>query len=180
MRYLIILLLYCNISFSKVIVLRDFTLDGPIIQGNSANIMLSGTFDDSSYNDLSKVLQKYSNYNIIIHSNSNGGIFKDYNNIIKIMDLIHSYNIKWVVGEKARCYSMCALAGISAKNVSGVLYFHGVQNIIHYNNNLNKIVVGEINVEANEKVLNKLHQYGHNNFNFKEILNKTEFTAIHF
>jgi hypothetical protein len=179
-HYLIILLLICNISFGRGIVLRDFALDGPIIQGNNANILLSGTFDDSSYNDLNKVFTKYNDSNIIIYANSNGGIFKDYNSIIKIMDLIHKHNVKWVVGEKARCYSMCAIAGMSAKKISGVLYFHGVHNDIHYNNSLNKIVRKEINVEANEKVLNKLRQYGHNNYDFKEILNKIEFTAIHF
>jgi hypothetical protein len=75
---------------------------------------------------------------------------------------------------------MCALAGISAKNVSGVLNFHGVHNDIHYNNNLNKVVHKQINIEANEKVLNKLQQYGYNNFDFKDILNKIEFTAIRY
>jgi len=181
MRLLVVLLLLiCNTSFSRVIVLRDFALDGPIIQGNNANILLSGTFDDSSYNDLNKVFNKYNDYNIVIHANSNGGIFKDYSSIIKIMDLIHKHNVTWVVGEKSRCYSMCALAGISSKNVSGVLHFHGVHNDIHYNNSLNKIVHKQINTEANEKVLNKLHQYGHNNLDFKNILNKTEFTAIRF
>lgn len=180
MRYLIILLLLCNTSFSRVPVISDFQLNGPIIQDNNANVLLSGTFDDTSYDKLNKLLNQYKNYNIIIYANSNGGIFKDYSSIIKIMDLIHKHNVKWVVGEKARCYSMCAIAGMSAKNVSGVLYFHGVHNDIHYNNSLNKIVQKEINVEANEKVLNKLHQYGHSNFDFKEILNKTEFTAIRF
>lgn len=181
MRVLVVLLLLiCNTSFSKVIVLRDFTLDGPIIQGNNANILLSGTFDDSSYNDLYKVLNKYSNYNIIIHANSNGGMFKDSNSIVNIMDLIHKHNVTWIVGKKSRCYSMCAIAGISAKNVSGVLYFHGVHNDIHYNNSLNRVVHKEINIEANEKVLNKLQKYGYNSFDFKDILNKTEFTAIRF
>ena len=179
-HYLIILLLICNISFGRGIVLRDFALDGPIIQGNNANILLSGTFDDSSYNDLYKVLNKYSNYNIIIHANSNGGMFKDSNSIVNIMDLIHKHNVKWIVGEKAHCYSMCAIAGISAKNVSGVLNFHGFHNYTLHENNLKKIVLKEINTEVNEKILNKLHQYGYNNFYFKEILNKKEFTAIHF
>lgn len=181
MRILIILiLLICNTSFSKGIVLRDFTLDGPIIRGNNANILLSGTFDDSSYNDLYKVFNKYNNYNIVIYANSNGGIFKDYSNIIEIMDLIHKHNVKWIVGEKAHCYSMCAIAGISAKNVSGVLNFHGFHNYIHRDNNLKKMIQKEINTEVNEKILNKLNQYGYNNFYFKEMLNKKEFTAIRF
>jgi len=181
MRVLVVLLLLiCNTSFSKVISSRNFTLDGPLIKNNNANIILSGTFDDSSYNDLYKVLNKYSNYNIVIHADSNGGIFKDPNNIINIMDLIHKHNVIWIVGKKSRCYSMCAFAGISAKNVYGILNFHGVHNYVYHSNSLNKIVDNQINIETNKKVLNKLKQYGYNNFDFEDILNKSEFTAIQF
>lgn len=165
MRYLIILLLLCNTSFSRVPVISDFQLNGPIIQDNNANVLLSGTFDDTSYDKLNKLLNQYKNYNIIIYANSNGGIFRNYNNIVDIMDLIHKHNVKWVVGEKARCYSMCAFAGVASKKVSGVLHFHGVtiDNVLY----------------KDENILNRLMSYGYN-INFNSIVNKTDLTAIKF
>lgn len=166
MRVLVFLLLFvCNTVFGRVPVISDFTLNGPIIHGNNANILLSGTFDDTSYNKLNTVLNKYRNYNIIIHANSHGGIFKNYNNIVDIMNLIYKHNITWIVGEKSRCYSMCAFAGISSKNVSGILHFHGIT----INDRLHE----------DERILNKLKSYNYN-INFNTIINKTDLTAIKF
>lgn len=166
MRLLTILLLFiCNTGFTKVPVISDFILNGPLIQGKNANILLSGTFDDTSYNKLNTVFNKYRNYNIIIHADSKGGIFTNYNNIVDIMDLIHKHNVTWIVNKKNRCYSMCAFAGISSKNISGVLYFHGIS----INDRLHEDIT----------ILNKLKSYN-NSIDFNTILNKKEFTAIQF
>jgi hypothetical protein len=165
MRVLILLLLLCNTSFSRVPVISDFQLNGPIIQYNNANVLLSGTFDDTSYDKLNKLLNQYKNYNIIIYANSNGGIFRNHNNIVQIMDLIHNHNITWIVSGKARCYSMCAFAGVASKKVSGVLHFHGVtiDNVLY----------------KDENILSRLKSYGYN-INFNSIVNKTDLTAIRF
>jgi len=156
----------------------NFQLNGPIIKKSednrySGHIMLSGTFDQTSYKKLKTVLDGHKTKRIYIYANSQGGIFSDRETIITLMKLIHSYdNIIWI--SNGRCVSACAVIGASAKSTSGILTFHSTLLI---SNQGKKIIMDK---ETNNKILNLLVSYGLNKEVFEKVLFSNKDTSIKF
>jgi len=182
MRLLVIifflLLTDSDLSKSQVII-SDFQLNGPLIDKNSKyHILLSGTFDDSSYRKIREKLDLYKDKKIYIHAKSNGGIFHNQNSITQLMELVHGYNnIVWI--SNGHCYSACAIVGASSKSVEGILSFHAVSSSSYIRSGVN-ITNGVIDASHNEKILNLLVEYGNDRDSLQKALSSKKLTKINF
>ena len=159
--------------------ISNFQVDGPLIDKDSNyHILLSGTFDDTSYRKIKNKLDLYKDKTVYIHAKSNGGIFNNRDNIIRLMELVNSYdNIVWI--SKGRCYSACAMIGASSKSVYGVLSFHAVSRASYIRPGF--MVTNEIiDKEYNEKILNLLVEYGNDRELLQKALSGQELIKIKF
>ena len=170
-----------NDSSKSQVTISNFQLNGPLIDKNSNyHILLSGTFDDTSYKKIKDKLDLYKDKTIYIHAKSNGGIFNNRNTITQLMELVHGYdNIVWM--SKGHCYSACAIVGASSKSVQGVLSFHAVTTARYsYIRPGFNITHDTIDTIHNEKILNLLVEYGNDRNSLEKALSNKELTKINF
>jgi hypothetical protein len=143
-----------------------------MIKNEKVTIYLEGRFTRYTYADLQVTYKMYSNYDFIIYANSIGGYAGD---ILKIMDLVHSHGkTTFVVDDDHKCKSACALMGISAKSVKGILSFHAS----HYSNQENAYKT--IDKKSNAEVKQKLKEFGVNERFADLFTSKLEFTHVKF
>jgi hypothetical protein len=85
---------------------------------------LNGDLQSSSYLDLIKILNENSGKPVTVIANSNGGKVM---RIEDAMDAMRAHGqVYWKVKRGGRCYSACALLGLSATKIDGTLHFHSV------------------------------------------------------
>ena len=177
------LLLTDSVSGNSPLILSNFQVDGPLIEKAGedryvGHILLSGTFDDTSYRKIKDKLDSHKDKTIYIHAKSNGGIFHNHDSITQLMQLVHSYdNIVWM--SKGHCYSACAIIGASSKSVQGILSFHAVTTASYIRPGFN-ITNGVIDTSHNEKILNLLVEYGNDRDSIGRALSSNRLTPIQF
>ena len=110
---------------------------------------LSGDLNAHSYESIIQVLNQNQNKKVTFVVDSLGGYVSG---IEDAMDAIHAHGqVNWIV--RNRCYSACALLGISASHIDGTLYFHSV------NAEYGKTTYASLG--RNERIIKRIVSYGY-------------------
>ena len=95
-----------------------------VSSANACEYNLNGRVDYSTYRDLTEVIEKCPNQQIVVNANSWGGVAGP---LLSMMDRINQHNrVVWVVEDEDTCASACAWMGIAASNIKGTLLFHHI------------------------------------------------------
>lgn len=96
----------------------------PSFEYKEGDYYLDGDLTSESYRQLIELLAQNQGVPITIHARSNGGKVAGIENA---MDAIHQHGqVYWKVARHSKCYSACALLGLSSSKIDGTLYFHSV------------------------------------------------------
>lgn len=112
---------------------------------------LNGDLDSNSYQEIAEVLARNQNNPVTIVARSNGGKLVGLEGA---MDAIRTHGkVYWIVPNYSHCYSACAVLGLTAAKIDGVLYFHSIFS--SYKNTTFQLM------GRNESVMNRLISYGY-------------------
>lgn len=136
-------LLYGCASPKKIAGLQPHSTDGSFI--------FSGSINNDTYDAIIATLNQFPNQEIIITVNSNGGYI---DGILEAMDAIRDHGqVTWTVPNYNQCLSACAVLGMAAHNINGILGFHSTYT--KYRSQSFKLLGN------NEEIKSRLVSYGY-------------------
>ena len=165
-------ILYISLLYSLYGCAENTSKTGLAIHNQANNTYyFYGDIDSKSYESIIQILDQNKNKEVRFVVNSNGGRI---NGLEKAMDAIRSHGkVHWLVPEKNGCYSACALLGIAAWKIDGILYFHSPSSAYK---NKDYMLAGR-----NEEIINRLVSYGYEQYMVERLLYSVNiFTKLRF